>query len=196
MKLLYPIILASGSPRRKELLSSILGDQYTIKVSNIDESVHTNENPTAYCLRMSLEKGQAIIDSDIIHKQQVIISADTIVVLGKKILGKPSSEEENKLFLSFLSSKTHTVYTSVSIFKPETPVYSSIEKTNVTFRYLDTDEIESYCKLKEGLDKAGGYALQGSGSSFIERIDGSYSNVIGLPISELKSNLIKLNVIR
>ena len=186
-------ILASGSPRRKSLLNDA-GLEFKVIVPEIIEKVLPNELPEAYVNRNSDEKAQAILTKyKSINKQPILIlAADTIVVLAGEILEKPESENDAMGMLSKLSASTHQVLTGYSV------VLSSggqvvqrhfIERTNVTFKSLSDLEIKRYVETGEPMDKAGAYAAQGVGAYMIESIDGSYTNVIGLPISQVFSNI-------
>lgn len=183
------IILASQSPRRKELLSYIVRD-FSIVVPDIDESVNSNENPLDYVNRVSLTKCKNVSE---LNNDAIVISADTSVVLGDLILGKPVDVNDSNRILKSLSGKRHTVFTSFSIHSPITrTIITKCCETSITFRALEDLEIEKYSLSGEGLDKAGAYGYQNSAISFISEIIGSPSNVIGLPLAELKLELDKI----
>jgi septum formation protein len=188
------LILASASPRRKELLS-YLGLAFTIHPSAIEEVIDPNLAPCEVVSQLALAKAL-----DVAHllaaqsKSQginhLVIGADTIVVCNRRTLGKPVDEKEAQEMLSYLSGKTHQVYTGVALVcVPEDGIALSTktvsETSNVTFRTLSLAEIKAYVATKEPMDKAGSYALQGTGSAFVRSIDGCYTNVIGLPIPKL-----------
>ncbi len=172
-------ILASSSPRRKALLSD-LGLTFKTFSPEVDESplAGVKEKPELLCKRLAGLKAQAYKSPDDLD---MVIAADTIVVVDDLILGKPSDEEDNLYMLKQLQGRAHFVYTGLAIrFKGK--VLSEAEKTEVRFRELSMEALRSYSASGEGLDKAGGYAIQGKGSLLVEAINGDYFNVVGLPI--------------
>ena len=173
------LILASASPRRTELLKQ-LGLAHTIHVADIDETPFSNESPAEYVLRVAHEKSYTI------HQQypedSIVIAADTSVVLGDKIMGKPESLEHAMHMLSYLSANTHQVYSAVSIRGRITQHCLSV--SDVTFRAITAQEIIQYWYTGEPADKAVAYAIQGLGSTFIKTINGSFSGIMGLPLFE------------
>lgn len=174
------LILASGSPRRKELLHYISED-FTIEVSDYDEFADPSLSPEDLVIKLASGKGRIVAKR---HPDDTVISADTIVALDKKILGKPHSAEEAFDMLSSLSGRTHKVYTGVSIRKgPNKTEFA--ESTEVTFYELSEAEIKDYIKTGEPFDKAGGYGIQGKGSLLVKSITGDYYNVMGLPVAKL-----------
>ncbi|MGZ8152076.1 MAG: Maf family protein [Methylovulum sp.] len=173
------IILASASPRRKELLDQIKVN-YVVYPVDIDETPLLNETPLAYVQRVAAEKSAACVarlDTDL-----PVLAADTSVVLGDLIMGKPQNQEEALAMLRQLSGKTHQVYTALSLRGREHGQAVSI--TDVTFRQLTKREILDYWQCGEPVDKAGSYAIQGRGGIFVESIKGSFSGVVGLPLFE------------
>ncbi len=174
------IILASQSPRRNELLKFITED-FTVEVSNVDESCSPSLTPEETVKYLSTIKGEAVFNN---HPDACVISADTVVVLDGKILGKPHDKEEAFSMLNSLSGKVHQVFTGVSIFRKEKKICFA-EKTEVKFCELTAEEINNYINTGEPFDKAGGYGIQGKGSVMIEGINGDYYNVMGLPVSRL-----------
>lgn len=178
------IILASQSPRRKELLQYIAED-FEIVTADIDETVLPNESPEMYVQRLSLSKAQKVASS---HEQNIVIGADTTVVYKNNILGKPENIEECRATLSMLSGKTHQVFTSFSVVSPSNTL-TQIVKTDVTFRAITSEEIDEYWHTGEPQDKAGAYGIQGIGGKFVTRVNGSVSSVIGLPLAELDQAL-------
>ncbi|HEY8364649.1 MAG TPA: Maf family protein [Haloplasmataceae bacterium] len=181
------IILASKSPRRKELLKYITTDFITV-VSNIDEKYDTNLSPQDIVLFLSQSKAK-VISKD--YPNDIVIGCDTIVSLDNLILEKPVDKEDAFKMLKTLSNKTHQVYTGVTI------IYNNIidsfyQKTEVTFYPLSDEEITKYINTKEPFDKAGAYGIQGFGSKFIKEIHGDYFTVVGLPIGELYQRLKKI----
>lgn len=183
------IVLASKSPRRRELLSLITND-YDVLVSNVDESVNDNLSPKEKIESINLKKAEAVKK---IRKDAVIISADTAVfVLGKQF-GKPKNKEEAKNMLNALSGKTHSVITAFTVINGEKTVTKSVE-TKVTFRKLTEKEIEDYIASPEPYDKAGGYGIQGKAALFVRKIDGDYMSVVGLPVCALKQTLNEMGI--
>jgi septum formation protein len=178
------ILLASGSPRRKELFTW-LGLSFEVLVPDVDETVRGNEAPEEYCSRLSIEKALSI------HKDRandLVIAADTVVVIDGLILGKPVNEEEARAHLRRLQGGMHEVYTSYTIAH-ETRSTTRVIRTRVYFRDMSEEEIAWYVSTGEPMDKAGSYALQGLGAIFVDRIEGSSTNVIGLPLSHLYHDL-------
>ena len=179
------LILASASPRRKELLRQV-GLDFTSVPSKIKEKMREGEDFRQYPLRISLEKALSVIEGFPRANGCWVIAADTIVVIDSEILGKPKDPEDARGMLEKLSGREHLVITGFSIVNAKSKDYiqRSVE-SRVKLKRLAPDEIEGYLKTREPFDKAGGYAVQGVGSFMVERINGSYSNVVGLPMSEL-----------
>ena len=174
------IILASKSPRRKQLLS-MMGLEFTVQTADIDETMDPSQTPAHEVAAVSARKAEKIAA---LHPQDVIVSADTIVVIDGKILGKPKDEQDAARMLRLLSGRTHTVYTGLTVHangKANTQVVS----TSVTFRDLSNAEIAAYIETKEPMDKAGAYGIQGYGSMFVSHLDGDYFCVMGLPVCTL-----------
>ncbi|MBR3768045.1 MAG: septum formation inhibitor Maf [Clostridia bacterium] len=178
------LILASASPRRKELLRFITED-FSVRVSDVDEHTDPNLTPEEAVVTLAKIKGEAVSEN---YPDDTIISADTVVVLNDKILGKPHSPEEAFSMLSSLSGNTHTVYTGVYIIS-ENKKIGFYDKTEVTFYTLSGDEINNYIKTGEPFDKAGAYGIQGLGAILIKGISGDYYNVMGLPVAKLARTL-------
>lgn len=176
------IILASQSPRRQELLKLITSD-FEIKVSNVDETLPDKITPKEAVMYLSKIKAEPFADGD-----DIVIGADTVVALDGKILGKPKSEENAKEMLRFLSGRTHSVFTGVTLTSNKKVKTFAVE-TKVKFFELTNEEIDAYIKTKEPFDKAGAYGIQGYGSLLVEKIDGDYFNVVGLPVSTLAREL-------
>lgn len=176
------IILASQSPRRQELLKLITSD-FEIKVSNVDETLPDKITPKEAVMYLSKIKAEPFADGD-----DIVIGADTVVALDGKILGKPKSEENAKEMLRFLSGRTHSVFTGVTLASDKKTKTFAVE-TKVKFFELTNEEIDAYIKTKEPFDKAGAYGIQGYGSLLVEKIDGDYFNVVGLPVSTLAREL-------
>ncbi len=180
------IILASKSPRRKELLGKI-GISFDTDPSDYQEEKDLDLNPREFAKYLSLQKAKNVA---IRHKDSIIIAADTFVVFEEKILGKPSSEEEARIMLSKMSGKSHSVITGFTIIDTETnKVASKSVETKIYFKNLSPEEINSYVASKEPMDKAGSYAIQGLGGILIEKIEGDYCNVVGLPLTALIEEL-------
>ena len=185
-------VLASASPRRKELLEK-MGLQFSIVVSEADESTVSRDIPVnLYVQELALLKASATAKMLLRNKKALIIAADTIVTLDGEILGKPDGEDGAKKMLSSLSGRTHEVYTGYCIMRISDgkTVCNSI-KTEVKFKTLTEQKIRSYIESGEPMDKAGAYGIQGLGSMLIEKINGDYFNVVGLPVSALADTLEK-----
>ncbi len=180
------VILASKSPRRKELLE-LLKIPFEIIVSDIDEQIDHENDLVKEIEKLSCQKAQAVFRD---HTDALVIGSDTIVKIGQKALGKPASVEEAKEMLRLLSGKTHEVVTAVTIlYKDNKETFSSIAE--VTFYPLTEEEIDGYVSTNEPMDKAGAYAIQGDAAKFISSIKGDYYTIVGLPIGELYHRLKK-----
>ena len=176
------IILASQSPRRKELLGQMGLKGFRIISPDVDETVEENLSPAQLVEELSLRKARAVAaEAD---EDDLIIAADTVVSLDGGILGKPSDEREAFAMLSALSGNRHRVYTGVTVLKGNRAV-TSHEETIVTFRELDGEEIMDYIETGEPMDKAGAYGIQGLGALLVSGIEGDYFNVMGLPVFRL-----------
>ena len=171
------LILASASPRRTELLWAA-GIAHRVEAANIPEVRMASEEPEAFVRRMAQEKASAIPTEN----GDVVLGADTIVCLHGEVLGKPASDDDAAQMLRFLSGVTHRVLTGVCL-KSQTSTIVDIASTDVTFQPLSDEEIRTYIRSGEHRDKAGAYAIQGLASKFVHSISGSYSNVVGLPVS-------------
>ena len=180
-------VLASGSPRRRELLK-LLGSQFEVTPSRVNEAAKAGETPHELVQRLAFEKAESIQG---IRPEAIIIGADTIVLCGKEILGKPGSLAEARSMLNKLSGRVHQVITGVCVLKG-TIRDVRFSSTDVTFSRLSEEEIDAYVQTGESLDKAGAYAIQGLASRFIERIEGCYFNVVGLPLARLQHALSEL----
>ncbi len=185
------IILASASPRRKEILSK-LGVDFEIIVSNADENINES-NPEILVERLSEIKAKKILQKAG-SNGTLILAADTVVVLEDKVLGKPSSKEDAYFMLSSLSGKRHSVHTGVSvIFNGK--IETTHDTTDVFFREILDEEIKQYIETDEPYDKAGSYAIQGIAGKFIDKIEGSFSNVMGLPEETVRKIFINHKII-
>ena len=173
------LILASASPRRSDLLKQI-GLAHTIQVADIDETPLHKENPADYVIRVAHAKSFAIHQH--CNKNTIILAADTSVVLGDSIMGKPENLDQAISMLSRLSACTHQVYSAISVRGQQTQQALSVSE--VTFRAISEQEIIQYWKTGEPADKAGSYAVQGLASIFIQSIQGSFSGIMGLPLYE------------
>ena len=172
------LVLASASPRRAELLTAA-GITYVIHPADIDESRRPNERPEDYVLRLSREKALAV--GRVSPPERVILGADTVVLIGSEVAGKPTDAADAERMLRLLSGTWHEVLTGVTLVAGE-DFRSEISRTRVRFVSLSDREIAWYLASDEPFDKAGAYAIQGFASLFIEEIEGSYSNVVGLPM--------------
>lgn len=202
------IILASSSPRRIELMQN-LGLKFEVIPSNVDETIDPSKTPAQMVIELAKKKGHAVYDSVIAKSapelsaspsptatdaegkstggRLMVLSADTTVVLDHRLIGKPTSEDDARQMLRMLSGRVHDVFTGVTLLikgpADKVPVeYLSFEMSHVFFRHLTDAEISSYVATGEPMDKAGSYALQGIGSAFVQRVEGCFTNVIGLPI--------------
>ncbi|TFH74764.1 septum formation inhibitor Maf [Gammaproteobacteria bacterium LSUCC0112] len=177
-----PLVLASASPRRRELLTQI-GVGFEIIVHDLDESLFPGESPVDYVCRLARAKALAVSQNDLAVKGRPVLGADTIVVIDDLVLGKPSDEHDAHRMLSLLSGREHEVMTAVCICQGEQSALE-LSRTYVTFKPMSAAEISSYWRSGEPQGKAGAYAVQGLGALFIESLHGSYSGVVGLPIYE------------
>jgi septum formation protein len=173
-----PIVLASASPRRAELLRGA-GIVFEVQPADVDESVRPDEPPERYVVRVAEAKARAISAR---CPRQIVLGADTTVIIDGLILGKPDSDADARRMLRMLSGRTHEVLTGVCMVGP-VGTRTGLARTAVEFAPLAEDEIEWYIATGEPADKAGAYAIQGLASRFVTRIDGSYSNVVGLPVA-------------
>jgi len=185
------IILASASPRRKELLEKI-GLKFEVEPSNYAEDMHSKLNPDELARAISLGKSRAVASK---HKNAIVIAADTFIVFRGKIMGKPNTEAEARKMLMALRGKSHSVITGFTILDTEeNKVLTKSVETVIHIKKLTPKEIDAYVKSKEPLDKAGAYAIQGLGSVIVERIEGDYFNVMGLPLSALAESLKEFGI--
>ncbi len=180
------IILASGSPRRQELLKYITTN-FEVIVGDIEENLDLSQGITKAIEKLSLEKANHVFQQ---HQDAVVIGADTVVVLDQEILGKPKDHKDAFKMLSKLSGETHDVITAVTIISKEKKLTFSVI-TEVKFYYLSPNQINNYIINCQPFDKAGGYAIQDDACLFVESINGDYNNIVGLPISRLNQELNK-----
>lgn len=173
------LILASGSPRRRQLLD-LLGVRYRVEAAGIDESLVPGETPAEAVLRLARSKGLAVADA---NPGRWVLSADTVVALDGRILGKPADEQEAIQMLASLSGNSHTVHTGVALCRSGEPAPAMHSTTVVRFRQLESVEIAAYVATGEPFGKAGAYAIQGLGGSLVDKIEGELSTVVGLTLS-------------
>ena len=180
-----PLYLASGSPRRRELLTQI-GVPFSAVSAAIDETPLPNESPVAYVERLAREKalaGREQLQASIVHNHFCVLGADTAVVLDDRILGKPVDQADALAMLMGLSGREHEVLTAVALNDAER-CETRVVRSRVTFRAISEDEAGRYWASGEPHDKAGGYAIQGLAAVFVAHLNGSYSAVVGLPVCE------------
>ena len=175
------LVLASASPRRAELLDQIGVVPNLIVPPKIDETVITGESPRQLVSRLSVNKAIWVSEK---HSGSIILAADTIVACGRRILSKAENLEQARNFLNLLSGRRHNVISGLAIISPNGSLHKRIVETRVNFKRLSPTELDLYLKSGEWEDKAGAYAIQGSAAKFVKSINGSYSNVVGLPLFE------------
>jgi septum formation protein len=179
-----PVVLASGSPRRRELLARLIPD-FEVVVADVDEEALTVEDPFETAERLAQAKAFAVV---LLRPEALVIGADTVVTLDGEQYAKPRDAADARRMLRALSGRTHVVATGVCVAEPKgTRVFH--DRTFVTFRDLTDEEIAAYVATGEPMDKAGAYAIQGGAAGFVSRRDGSESNVIGLPLERLEHHL-------
>jgi septum formation protein len=183
------VVLASGSPRRRQLLE-LIGIEHEVLPSNIDETLRPRETPRRHAERLAREKASAVATRE---AGKITIAADTIVVINRKVLGKPRDEDDARRMLSMLSGREHTVITAVAVARGR-KLRSAVEEVRVKFRRLRQDEIDAYIATGEPMDKAGAYGIQGFGATIVECVDGDYFSVMGLPLARLVTLLRDLGV--
>jgi septum formation protein len=174
------VILASGSPRRHELLN-LVGIQHEVRPANIDETPRPRETPRRFAERLAREKATAVATRD---PNLITIGADTIVVINRKVLGKPANTTQAAAMLKQLSGREHTVVTAVAVSRGR-KLRSAVEEVRVRFRTLRPGEIDAYIATGEPMDKAGAYGIQGYGATIVECVDGDYFSVMGLSLVRL-----------
>ena len=183
------VVLASQSPRRRELLS-LIGIPHEVRPADIDETFGADEQPVPHCERLAREKALTIARQD---AGAVVIAADTIVVLDGEVLGKPASEAEARSTLARLSGRTHTVHTALAVAYAG-HLRAGVESVEVDFRELTPAFIARYVATGEPMDKAGAYGIQGFGATIVRRIDGDYFAVMGLALGRLVELLAEVGV--
>jgi nucleoside triphosphate pyrophosphatase len=183
------VVLASASPRRRQLLE-LIGIEHRVSPSNIDESMRGRETPRRHAERLAREKAAAVTKQS---PDAVTIAADTIVVIDRKVLGKPTDVADARRMLSMLNGRRHTVITAVAVARGGR-LRSTVEEVRVEFRRLRGDEIDAYIATGEPMDKAGAYGIQGYGATIVERVEGDYFAVMGLPLARLVTLLRSIGV--
>lgn len=181
------IILASKSPRRKELLE-LMGLEFTVLTADVNETMNAVNDIEEEIKSVSLKKAAAVMEK--VTAEDIIISADTVVVCDNEIMGKPKSKSDAVKMLTKLSGRTHKVITGVTVAKGESILCETVV-TTVTFRDIDNKEIKAYVDTLEPMDKAGAYGIQGKAAVFVSSIEGDYYNVVGLPVCKLSLMLKK-----
>lgn len=187
------IILASGSPRRKELLEKF-NLKYEVFVSNFNEETIIEPSPSERVKKLAFSKANSVYNELGKDKDNLILAADTIVYCNNKFFNKPKNREDAFNMLQSLSNNTHSVYTGICIIY-QNKLFIDYAQTNITFRKLTNSEINNYLNTDEPYDKAGAYAIQGLAKNFVLFIDGSYDNVVGLPTELVNDYFIKLGII-
>lgn len=172
------LILASGSPRRQELLREA-GIEFAVHPSHISEDRNPGEAAIHYALRLAREKAEAVAS---LFPRDFVLGADTIVVIDEEILGKPQEANDAARMLRLLSGRLHQVTTAVSVIAPGRPADTRSMTTRVSFRKIEENEIQQYIAGGEPMDKAGAYAIQGGAAPWVVSLEGDYSNVVGLPL--------------
>ena len=181
----FKLVLGSGSPRRRELLSQIGVEADDIRPPDIDEDPRPGELPRPYCVRLAREKALAIPSRD----DEIVLSADTTVALGRRILGKPADASEAAQFLYALSGRRHRVVTAVAVRRGDR-LWERDVVTQVKMKSLSDTEVNAYLASDDWRGKAGGYAIQGPAGAFVPWINGSFSAVVGLPLAETANLLV------
>jgi septum formation protein len=187
-----PLILASASPRRQQLLARIGITADSIIPADIDETPHKAELPRIYARRMASEKAAVIAAQ---HPESAVLSGDTVVAAGRRILPKAEKEAEARECLSLMSGRRHMVLSAVTLMLPGGRALHRLSESVVTFKRLHADEVEAYIASGEWQGKAGGYAIQGSAEALIRSIAGSYSGIMGLPLYETRSMLLSAGLL-
>lgn len=186
----YTLVLASASPRRRDLLTEA-GILHTVRPADIDESVFCGIEPRLMVQLLAAGKAAAAAK----NPGEWLLGADTVVSLGGRVLGKPADEEEAFSMLSALSGKTHYVYTGVALLSADSGrMKTHCEETAVTFRTLSEAEIRDYIATGEPMDKAGAYGIQARGGALVEKTEGDFQNVVGLPVKAVKRLMAEMNI--
>ncbi len=179
------LVLASSSPRRRDLLAQIGVTPARIQSPDIDEDPHKGELPRVYAERMAVEKAQAVERGD----NEIILAGDTTVAAGRRIFGQAQDEAEVATFLKLLSGRRHRVYAALAVIDRDGRCHSKVVPSHVRFKRLSDQEIADYAASGEGIGKAAGYAIQGGAAGLIDWMQGSYTGVVGLPLFETRALL-------
>lgn len=189
----YPVVLASASPRRRELLQQIF-DRFEVVDSGVPEHLPEFGDPERVAKRLARAKALGVA---VERREAIVLGADTVVAVGERLLAKPETPAEAEEMLRMLSGREHTVTTAVAILYPaddETRAHVFADTTRVRFRPLTDAEIRAYVETGEPMDKAGAYAIQGGAAAFVESVEGDIDTVIGLPVSRLRETLLRLSL--
>ena len=179
------LVLASSSPRRRDLLAQIGVVPQRIQSPDIDESPHKGEQPRRYAERMAVEKAQAVARAE----SEILLAGDTTVAAGRRILGQARSPEDVTRFLELLSGRRHRVISAIAVIDTAGTLRSRVVTSQVRFKQLSAQEIAAYAACGEGIGKAAGYAIQGQAAGLIDWMQGSYTGVVGLPLHETRALL-------
>jgi septum formation protein len=184
-----PIVLASASPRRRDLLCQIGIEPAAIIPTDINETPHQRELPPRYALRMADEKARAVVLPDDIKDSAVVLAGDTVVAVGRRILPKAETEDQARSCLALLSGRRHRVYGGIALRLTDGTLRSRLVTSSVIFKRLHRDEIDAYIAAGDWQGKAGGYAIQGPAAAYIRHIEGSYSNIVGFGLYDVSALL-------
>ena len=184
-----PIVLASASPRRRDLLCQIGIEPAAIIPTDINETPHQRELPPRYALRMADEKARAVVLPDDIKDSAVVLAGDTVVAVGRRILPKAETEDQARSCLALLSGRRHRVYGGIALRLTDGTLRSRLVTSSVIFKRLHRDEIDAYIATGDWQGKAGGYAIQGPAAAYIRHIEGSYSNIVGFGLYDVSALL-------
>ena len=184
-----PIVLASASPRRRDLLCQIGIEPAAIIPTDINETPHQRELPPRYALRMANEKARAVVLPDDIKDSAVVLAGDTVVAVGRRILPKAETEDQARSCLALLSGRRHRVYGGIALRLTGGTLRSRLVCSSVIFKRLHRDEIDAYIATGDWQGKAGGYAIQGPAAAYIRHIEGSYSNIVGFGLYDVSALL-------
>ncbi len=187
-----PLILASASPRRQQLLARIGVTADAIVPADIDETPIKAELPRVYARRMAAQKAQVVASQ---HPDSAVLSGDTVVAVGRRILPKAESEAEARMCLELVSGRRHMVLSAVTLMLPDGRSLHRLSESAVIFKRLHADEVDAYIASGEWQGKAGGYAIQGSAEALIRSMAGSYSGIMGLPLYETRSMLVSAGLL-
>lgn len=180
------LYLASQSPRRRQILEN-MGLPFNVRLPNAEEAIPSGASPDDVIVANAHAKAASVVGS--VGPKDIVLGADTLVILDGEVMGKPSTSDDGRRMLQKLSGRTHDVVTGISLLTAENRAWEKAVRSRVTFRHLSENEITQYLGTSEPYDKAGAYAVQGLGAIYIDRIDGSYTNVMGLPVEEFLKGL-------